>query len=81
MSKIGVTYWEADEKSFGGVPQPITRLVYAEWIRDGLPEQGYATAEDDSYCGTRDEGMHYIPDDVRETLALLIAPHLRERLK
>lgn len=74
MSNIVITYWEGDES----LAKPaITRLVYAEWTRNGVKEHAYATQDDDPYGKEDDAADNVIPDDVRETLALLIAPSLR----
>lgn len=44
---------------------------YAEWTRDGVSCYGYADPINDE---------ELIPDDVRETIALLIAPSLKAKL-
>ncbi len=86
--QIIITYWEGDDVQHTrtGKPQsPFTKMVYAEWTRNGVPQWGFADEEkfdplaelpEDQTEGANGE-VRGIPDDVRETLALLIAPSLR----
>lgn len=64
-AKIQILYFEGDEGISKRVP--MTRLVKAEWLRDGAFENGY---------GMPYHGEPGIPDDVRVALAMLIAPGL-----
>lgn len=81
---IIVTYWEGDESRAA----PFTKLTYAEWEKDGRSYYGHAN--EDSFNGgdETDEDelpankyghieVRGIPNEVREALAYLIAPHLR----
>lgn len=72
--KIEIRYFETNADALNG--GPLSRLVYAEWKRNGVPEMAYASEEDDAYRRTADAGLHEIPDDVREEIALKIAPSL-----
>ncbi len=72
---ITITYWEGDESK----THPLTKLYYAEWTRNGIAE--YAHADEELFTADpRDNEVRGIPDDVRETLALLIAPSLKAKL-
>ena len=81
MDKIEIVYFETD----GGVrlglnrPTVISKLTYCEWQRNGTDE--FAKATDRSFTKTGEGEWGYIPNDVRETLALLIAPSIVETLR
>ena len=81
MDKIEIVYFETD----GGVrlglnrPTVISELTYCEWQRNGTDE--FAKATDRSFAKTGEGGWGYIPNDVRETLALMIAPSIVETLR
>jgi hypothetical protein len=81
MDKIEIVYFETD----GGVrqsrnhPTVITELTYCEWRRNGAVE--FARATDQCFTKTGEGGWGYIPDDVLETLALMIAPSIIETLR
>ncbi len=75
--QIIITYWEGES--------PFTKMTYAEWTRNGVPQWAHADEAkfdplgelpEDATDGGNGE-VRGIPDDVRETLALLIAPSLR----
>ena len=85
MADIIITYWEGDETK----DTPFTALYYAEWTKSGKSYYGHADVSSFNYGeenGDRDEQQdgagnwehRGIPDDVRETLAYLIAPSLRK---
>ena len=84
MTGIIITYWEGDE----GKDRPFTKIEYVEWEKDRksyfahADESKFNLSEDtdrDEVEGPRGHWEHRgIPDDVRETLALLIAPSLRK---
>jgi len=81
MDKIEIVFFETD----GGVrlgrnrPTVMTELTYCEWRRNGAEE--FAKATDRSFTKTGEGEWGYIPDDVRETLALVIAPSIVETLR
>ena len=75
--EIKITYLEFDDQGIGVHRTLITRLIYVEYMQHGVRHHAYAEPAYDAYRGTDDAGEHGIPDDVREHLALLIAPHLR----
>jgi len=78
MDKIEIVFFETD----GGVrlgrnrPTVITELTYCEWRRNGTEE--FAKATDRSFTKNGEGGWGYIRNDVRETLALMIAPSIVE---
>jgi hypothetical protein len=81
MDKIEIVYFETD----GGLrlgrnrPTVMTELTYCEWRRNGAGE--FAKATDGSFTKTGEGEWGYIPNDVRETLALMIAPSIVETLR
>ena len=81
MDKIEIVYFETD----GGVrlglnrPTVISKLTYCEWQRNGTDE--FAKATDRSFTKTGEGEWGYIPNDVRETLAVMIAPSIVETLR
>ncbi len=82
---IVIIYWEGDDTRV----LPFTKLEYVEWMRGA--KSYYAHADEskfdpfgefgDDLTEWEDDRGNYehrgIPDDVREALALLIAPTLR----
>ena len=81
IDEIEIVRFETD----GGVrlgrnrPTAITELTYCEWRRNGAEE--FATATDRSFTKTGEGEWDYIPNDVRETPALIIAPSIVETLR
>ena len=81
MDKIEIVCFETD----GGLrlgrnrPTVMTELTYCEWRRNGAGE--FANATDGSFTQTGEGEWGYIPNDVRETLALMIAPSIVETLR
>jgi hypothetical protein len=81
MDKIEILYFETD----GGLrlgsnrPTVMTKLTYCEWRRNGACE--FAKAINGSFTKTGEGEWGYIPNDVRETLALMIAPSIVETLR
>ena len=81
MDKIEIVYFETD----GGMrlgrnrPTVMTELTYCEWRRNGAEE--FAKATDRSLTQTGEGEWGYVPNDVRETLALMIAPSIVETLR
>ncbi len=73
---IVITYWEGDDRQ---VPPktPFTKMINAEWTRNGVEQ--WARADDTLWDAPGKGEVLGIPDDVRETLALLIAPSLSKR--
>ena len=88
---IVINYWEGDDVQHAPLVserRPFTKLAYAEWTRDGREE--WAHADENKFKGgdeTEGDGpledgeVRGIPDDVRETLALLIAPSLAAKVQ
>ena len=74
---ITITYWEGDDKQVGQ-KAPFTKITYAEWVRNGIDE--WARADESLWDDPGAGEVCGIPDDVRETLALLIAPSLKAKL-
>jgi hypothetical protein len=76
MDQIEIVYFETD----GGVrpgrnrPTVMTELTHCEWRRNGTNEFAKATDPSEGEWG-------YVPNDVRETLALMIAPSIIETLR
>ena len=81
MDKIEIVYFETD----GGLrmgrncPAVMTELTYCEWRRNGADE--FARATDRSFTQSGEGEWGYVPNDVRETLALMIAPSIVETLQ
>ena len=81
MDKIEIVYFETD----GGLrmgrncPAVMTELTYCEWRRNGADE--FARATDRSFTQSGEGEWGYVPNDVRETLALMIAPSIVETLR
>ncbi len=84
---IVIEYWEGDDNK---PKRPFSAVTYVEWTRNGKSYYGHADESQFNYGEDTPEGVdellnptgHWehrgIPDDVRETLALLIAPSLRK---
>ncbi len=72
---IVITYWEGDDRQVAP-KTPFTKMIYAEWTRNGVEQ--WARADDTLWDAPGKGEVLGIPDDVRETLALLIAPSLRK---
>ncbi len=77
MSDIKIMYWEGDDSHM--MKKPFTRLTYAEWLQDGVSDAGYGTDADNAYRNNPDDHA-LIPDDVREHIALIVAPSLDDKL-
>ena len=89
---IIIEYIEGDDVQHGTPKKPFTALAYVEWSKDG--KSYYAHADETKFnrfneLRVADEAFEYedsagnwehrgIPDDVREAIALLIAPSLRK---
>ena len=85
--EIIITYWEGDDVQHAtpkNPKRPFTALTYAEWTRNGRAQ--WARADENKFnfgeetpCDELGDGqVRAIPDDVRETIALMIAPSLRK---
>ena len=86
MNDIKVIYWEGNDNK----DVPFTSLYYAEWKRDGRSEWAYADDARFNYGEDTDADaiespmgswqVRTIPDDVRETIAIIVAPSLADKL-